>query len=273
MQEQTWPRWKTIGAIGVLGLLIALGGCSDDAVGSTPDESETVALAPALGFLPSQNAPVSGVNFGSLTQTVTLTETGAVVEITSEDPEVAAQLQSMAELMGARLGDSIGARRGHRNRSETLQGRIETTVTPIEGGIRIEHVGRDEEAVQAIQRHARTLGTPRWTPRPQHVVQREVEELEDGVLIRLTSSDAAAVERLHDRAESFADRGPNDPEVTAEVVAVDQGIEVRLRGTTPEAVERLKRRFLNETRPELHHQRTRRPEGPPLRERVRNASA
>ena len=76
-------------------------------------------------------------------------------------------------------------------------------------------------------------------------VERTVENIENGVVVTLTSDDPDTVERLQDIPEHPPQGGPNQDEVEREVEILDNGVRLTFTSDDPEMVERLQEHALH----------------------------
>lgn len=71
-------------------------------------------------------------------------------------------------------------------------------------------------------------------------VERSVEDIENGVVITLTTDDADTLTKLQNKAdEAPADDAPFADEVTREIILLDNGIQITLTSDDPSVVEKL----------------------------------
>jgi TusA-related sulfurtransferase len=216
-------------------------------------------------------------------RTVTKTETGVTIEITSDDPEVVEAIQ-------ARHAEP---RKGRGPRLCEAEG-VERTVTETENGVLIAITSEDPELVETIQARAAEgdcrgpgkkfgrwhgrKGPGRaharhergWWHQPIEGVERNVAETDNGVAIEITSDDPAVVEKIQAR---FAEDKPERPGkglkrmrghkgdgkrvfrrggfgrlgwmdgVERNVTNTDNGVWIEITSEDPEAVEMIQDRF------------------------------
>ena len=146
-----------------------------------------------------------GCGAGAVERTVTNTDNGVRIEISSDDPDVVAKIQERhAELPPGGQGIC------------SLDG-VERTVTNTDTGVVIDITAEDAALIEEIQERFADGGRKAFGGRhgrgpgcgPRGMIEgadRVVTNTEDGVTITITSEDEAVVEQIQAR---FADRNSN----------------------------------------------------------------
>ena len=127
---------------------------------------------------------------GKVTCTTELTPTGAIMTMTSTDPEMVKKLQEEKHMMQ-------GKKHTMKEMKKHLQlGKVTREV--IENGIRITHTGSTAEEIKAIQEHMDNMPEPK-----QEGVTVTKEVTETGVVLTFTSTDSEIVKKLQENKAQF----------------------------------------------------------------------
>jgi TusA-related sulfurtransferase len=188
-------------------------------------------------------------------RTVNNTDTGVIIEITSNDPTVAAAIQ-------ARVAKSPGRHGGADCKIEGVQ----RTVTNTDTGAIIELTSEDATVVEAIQAHVaqapgRCGKRKGCAGHGMHGeldgVQRTVTNTDMGVIIEITSEDPALIEIMQTRHARASDNQQGRPGcvgrgmhgrlegVQRTVTNTDTGVIIEITSDEPAAVAVIQARFAN----------------------------
>ena len=178
----------------------------------------TVLAGPPEGETDDGAPPPCG--FKDAQRTVTNTETGVIIQVTSENPEVVEAIQAFHADFPKGCGKGHGAGRAERGLCG-IEGATHT-VTNTDNGVSIEISSDDPAVVETIQAraaqgpgmgHGRGPGPGGWGPCMVEGAERTVTNTENGVTVQITSDDPDVVAKIQDRAADvqdrpMADRGP-----------------------------------------------------------------
>lgn len=157
-------------------------------------------------------------------------DNGIVVKMTSTDADIVKKLQEHGE---------------HKDEKHPEDGKIQFESVNIDNGVQLTITSTDAEIVKKIQD---SDGKP---PRPfMHAmknkmekfdlkVDRKIEKTDKGVVLTLTSTDAATVTKLQNGPERKEDKIPEDSKIQMTHENLDNGVKVTLSSDDAETVKKI----------------------------------
>ena len=195
---------------------------------------------------------------GKVDRKLEVLDNGIQISLTTSDPNWVEKLQSKAEKMAQAHG--MGK---HKDLS------IKSSVVKLENGARVIITSDDPAAVEKLQTHASHMGEKPCGHHQhghnrhpdQKQVAKQIEEIENGVRITMTTQEPAMVEKIQKRAQHKADKirqhhankdGMKDMNLSVE--NLDNGAVLTWTSADPETSEKIKSLGPKETRSQTRQQ-------------------